>query len=77
MSMHHLHDEVADSLLKLQLHAGQDLTTTQFVKGSLRRVKFDGANLSGTSMFGSFCKGCSFKAANLVYASPSRFFFGQ
>lgn len=52
---------------RMWLHAGQDLRSTLFTKGSLRRVKFDGADLSGTSMFGSFCKNCSFRSANLRY----------
>lgn len=44
----------------------------QFNKASLRRVNFDNANLSGTSMFGALCSGCTFKGANLRCALPSR-----
>jgi hypothetical protein len=45
--------------------AGKNLTRTSFVKGSLRRARFDNSDLSGTSMFGATCTGCSFKGANL------------
>eukprot|EP00892_Ulva_mutabilis_P012624 jgi/Ulvmu1/9734/UM055_0074.1 len=45
--------------------SGKDLRRVQFTKGSLRRVKFDEADLSGTTLFGAFCKDCSFRNTNL------------